>query len=436
MLSKEQAQALIQKVASSTKYYATVSIYQSEQGVTRFANSEISQNVTITNGSATITLYDGKKRVTCTTNALLESGMEQLVQDAESMLAFVPEGEFAPFPFSTEPIPSRDSSGILAQNFGPIQRAQYIKDGMVLLSDGFTASGALTLSSAVYALGDSNGGFRYAHFQRVDFNTVVTHESGADGAGECMSYTTPPDILAHFKKAQATAQAAINPIEPELGAFTVVLSPGAFADLISFTSWMLNAKAVDQGISFASGKIGQKVFGDNLTITDDVTNPELFPMYFDMEGNPTQVLPLIKNGVIENVVYNNKYAAKAGVKTTGHAMGANAAGPANIVVAAGDGTYATVADIIKDTPNGIFINEFHYTNFVNPRELQITGLTRNGTFRIQNGEITKPLSTLRFTESLLNAFKNITAISEDRAVVSGSLVPAVRIEGFHFTSKA
>ena len=433
MLSRASVKALIEKVTASTKYHALVTISATQQGVTRFANSEISQNITITDGNASITLYDGKKQVTCTTNALLESGMEQLVRDAESMLAYVPEGEYGAFPFSQEEVAERACDGILAAAFDVTKRAAIIKEGVAHLEDGYTASGALTLANTVYAVGSSCGGLRYANYDKVEFNTVVTHQDGTDGAGECTSYTTVPDVVACFKKAQATAKAARNPVEPGLGAFTVVLSPIAFGDLISFTRGMLNSKAVYDGVSFACGKMGTKVFGENLTMYDDSSHPDLLPLPFDAEGNPRRVLPLIEKGVLSNIAYNNKYAAKDGVQSTGHAVSASMAWPMNIVVEGGD---KSLEEIIASTENGIFINEFHYTNFVNVRKLQVTGLVRNGTFLIEGGKITKPISTVRFTESLENAFNNITAISKERALVNGSLMPAVKIENFHFTSKA
>jgi len=438
MLNKERARAFVEKAVSSTKYYAVVSLSASEQGTTRFANSEISQNVTITDERMSLTLYDGKKQATCATNDLSDSGIAQLVQDAEIMLQFVPEGEFGAFPFSKEEVQERAKSEALAKAFDINGRAAYIKKGVAQLEEGYTASGALTLTNNVVALGDSNGGFRHATYYDVNFNTVVTHESGTDGAGECISYTGVPDIIGCFKKAQATSKAARNPIEPNLGAFTVVLSPSAFADLLSFTTMMLNAKSVEDGVSFARGKLGEKVFGENLTIRDDVTHPDLLPMFFDGEGNPRRSLSLIEKGVISAYVYDNKTAARQGVESTGHAIGArwySGAIPINVIVEGGD---QSLEEIIAGTENGIFINEFHYTNFVNARNLQVTGLTRNGTFLIVNGKITKPIATVRFTESMLDAFKNITAITKERELVGGygaMLVPGVKIEGFHFTSK-
>ena len=439
MLNKSAAQAITQKLTSYVNHYATVNINDTSQGTTRFANSEISQNVTISDTTVSLTVYDGKKEATCATNVLTDEGLKQLAQDAEAMLAYVPEGEFEAFTMSQEPVAERPCSGELAAAFDVKARAEYIKEGVSHVAKGFTASGALNLNRHAIAVGDSRGAFRYAAYDQVGFNTVVTHEDGADGAGECFSYTGVPDIIAQFKKAQATSQAARNPISPELGAHTVVLSPYALGDLVTFMSMMLGADFVDDGSSFAIGKLGQKVFGDNFTVVDDVNCPCSRPMFFDYEGTPRQKVALVDKGVVSSYLYDNKLAARHKVQNTGHAITNKGRGgyPGNLQVAGGN---QSLDEIIASTEKGIFINEFHYTNFVNPRTLQVTGLTRNGTFLIENGKLTKPLSTVRFTQSLLDAFNAITAISSERVLVGGYfgalLVPGARIDGFHFTSKA
>jgi len=439
MLNKAEAKALIQTATSLTKCHAVAVISINEDGTTRFANSEISQNVIITDASMSLTLYDGKKQATCSTNDLTPMGIEQLVKNAEEMLKFVPEGAFGAFPLSTENVTECISDGRFYPAFNVKNRAEYIKQGVALLEPDFSAAGALTLTYTGLAIGDSTGGFRYANYEAISFNTVVSHTSGADGAGECVSYTDIPDIVGCFKKAQDTARAALNPISPELGGFTVILSPSAFGDLVSFMTMMLSAKSVDDGVSFARGKLGEKLFGENLNVRDDVMHNSLCPLPFDVEGNPRRVLSLVENGKISAFLYDNKTASKHGVEPTGHAVSSrfySGAVPTNIVVDGGD---MSLDEIIASTEKGIFINEFHYSNFVNARNLQVTGLTRNGTFLIENGKLTKPISTMRFTESLLDAFNNISAISREIELVSGfgaSLVPAVRIENFHFTSKA
>ena len=435
MLSKEAARQIFDKTMAHVKHYAVAVLYAGESNITRFANSEISQNVSITDGKLALTVYDGKKSATASTNVMTDEGLKKLAQDAENLLQFVPDGEFEAFPFSQEAIKDIPVGDSLLKAFGVEERARFVKDGIAVVEPGFTAAGALDFTRVAIAIGDSKKAFRYAASDSVTFNTVVTHEDGTAGAGECISYTDVPDILGAFKKAQNTAKAARNTVSPELGAHTVVLSPLAFADLMSFVCMMLNAKYVDDGASFAIGKLGQKVFGENLTVRDEAGHPALRPLLFDLDGNPRRPTTLIDKGVVSSYLYNNEMAARHNVPSTGHSIGNEGGFPMNVVIEPGD---KSMEEIISSTKKGIYINEFHYTNFVNARNLQITGLTRNGAFLIEDGKLTKPMATVRFTESMLDALCNITAISKDRELVSGwaaSLVPGVRIENFHFTSK-
>jgi len=438
MLNRQASQAIIEKLTSYVSNYATVYVNSGSQATTRFANSEITQNVTITDTNVSLTVYNGKKEATCATNVITEEGLKQLASDAEAMLKYVPEGEFEAVPMSNAPVGERGSTGELAKAFDATARAAYIKEGTQHVQEGFNAAGALELKCSSIAVGNSAGVFRHAAYDQVVFNTVVTHDDGTAGAGEICSFTTVPDIVGEFKKAQATASAARGAISPELGAHTVVLSPLAFADLVTFVCFMLSAGAVDSGASFAIGKQGQRLFGENFTLRDDVNNPHMMPVFFDYEGTPRQAVSLVDKGVISSFLYDNKLAVRHGAKNTGHAVGNKGRGgfPLNIVVDAGE---QSLDEIIASTEKGVYINEFHYTNFVNPRTLQLTGLTRNGTFLIENGKLTKPIATVRFTQSLLDAFNSITAISKEQAHVAGymgsSLTPGVRIDGFHFTSK-
>ena len=437
MLNRDEARAVIKKLESYTSHYTTVNITSGSQGTTRFANSEISQNITITDTTVSLTLYDGKKEATTSTNVLTDNGLKQLVKDAEAMLAYVPEGEYEAFKMSEEPVEERQDTGKLAAAFDVNGRAAYVKEGMSHIENGFTAAGALELTRQAIAVGNCNGAFRYAAYDQVSFNTVVTHADGTAGAGECHSYTDIPDVIGEFKKAQATSKAAMGAVSPELGAHTVVLSPLAFGTLVNFLNYTLGAGAVDSGMSFATGKLGHKFFGDNLTITDDVNCPCSRPVFFDYEGTPRKAVTLVDKGTVSSFMYDNKLAAKHKAVNTGHAVTNKGRGGygANLQVAGGN---QSLDEIIASTKKGIFINEFHYTNFVNPRNLQLTGLTRNGTFLIEDGKLTKPISTVRFTQSLLDAFNAITAISKERTRVDGMgimLVPAARIDGFHFTSK-
>jgi len=383
-------------------------------------------------------VYDGKREATCSTNDVSGEGIKALVQDAEALLEFVPEGEFEPFIMSQAPVSDTYPDGRLAGAFNVSQRAALIKEGVKMSSAGLAAAGALTLDRSVFSVGDTKGAFRYSAFDKVAFNTVMTDSDGAAGAGECCSYTDIPDIAAAFEKANANALAARDPVGIDLGGYSVVLSPVAFGNLIMYTSMMLGAGSVEDGDSFAIGKLGERVFGQNLTIRDDSSHPDLLPMRFDFEGTARRSIDLVSRGVICNFLYDNKLAARHKAVNTGHAIGNKGKGgyAFNLIVEGGD---QTVGEIVSAVDSGIYINEFHYLNFVNRRQLQVTGLTRNGTFLIENGAITKPVTTMRFTVSLLDAFNAIESISKEREKVSGyfgiSLIPTVRIENFRFTSK-
>lgn len=439
MLNKDTARTIIDTLIAETKNHAVVYIDEDVQETTRFANSEINQNVSIADTTVRLTLFDGKKEATCATNVLTGDGLRKLVRDTEAMLPYIPEGEFGAFTVSQELLPETVNDERLTLKFDAKGRADAVKRGVDRMSDGFTAAGALALNRKSIAYGDSNGTFRFAAYDGVSFNTVVTHTDGAAGGGDCISYTSDDfDTDEAFNKALATAQAARNPVSIETGAYTVVLSPLAFGELLSYATMLLNAKLVDDGISFAVGKLGERVFGENFTVRDDVAFPGTRPLYFDCEGNKRQSFTLIENGVVQNLLYDNKVATRVQRSSTGHAVTNTGYGgyPFNAVMQGKDGT---LNDIIAGTSKGLFINEFHYVNFVNPRTLQMTGLTRNGAFLIDNGVLGNPITTMRFTQDMIQAFNQITAISSDCSKISQMdaiyIMPSVRIEGFHFTSK-
>ena len=430
MLNKDRVQEIIDNISINLNHYATINITSSNQATTRFANSQISQNTEIDETIIELTVYDGKKEATCKTNILTNESLKKLANDTESLLKHVPSGEYEAFPFSREAL--REKEPVLINKFDTVD---IIKEGVSYVQKDFTASGALNINHNIIAVANTEGKLRIAEYDSLYFNTVVTHKDGTAGAGECTSYTDIPDIVSLFKKAQATAISARKPIEPEIGYHTVVLSPVAFADLVSYVSYMLNAAAVEKGVSFAIGKLGKQVFGENLTIIDDVRSLGSRPVLFDYEGNIRRTLSLIEKGYIKSFLYDNKLAKKHKAKNTGHAISNKGLGgyAANIIVEPGN---TCMNRIIQGVQKGIYINEFHYTNMVNARNLQVTGLTRNGTFLIENGEITKPISTVRFTVSLLDVFNAITALSTECEQVGDFFIPGARIEKFIFTSKS
>jgi len=442
-MDRTKAVELIKKLTSYTQYYGVVNIKGNRQGVTRFANSEISQNVNQSDISISLTLHDGKKEATCSTNVLDDEGLKQLVQDTENLLAVTPQGKFDRFSWKESSLPSIKNDRDLATVYDAKGRVEAVKRGVDSLSADFTAAGALILEKKIAAYGNSETSpdqILFAELDNVQFNTVVTNNvTGADGGAECLSYRADElNISEAFSQAKQRSVLGANPITLDGGEYTVILSPQAIGDLVFYLTWSLNAKRIANGLSFCNEVLtGAQIFGENINIYDDIDDPRVFPWYFDYEGCKRQSLSLIENGVVKNILHDNKTACLTNIDgaPTGHAYSNKGLGGFSLhtVMAGGD---SSQDEMISNTKKGLYISELHYTNFVNPRTLLLTGLTRNGTFLIEEGKIAQAVSTLRFTQNLMEAFNNVTALSKDLTVINAggwaSVMPAAKIEGFCF----
>lgn len=437
MLSRREAYDVIDKVLSFCKYYTMVSISSEEQGLTRFANSEIHQNVFKADNSVTIKVCSGKRESKVSTNLLTEEGLRQAVVDAEENLKFMPEGDIqVPEVIAPEEILSEEYDEELEKVFDTINRAKLIKEGIELLENHYTAAGALSLNKEAMAMGNSQGIKRYARLDNVDFSVVVTHKDGASGYGEVNSDKAKEvNVLDEFKVAYNKARRGINPITIEPGSYTVILEPLALADLLGYMNYIgFSARSAQMGTGYLTGKVGQKVFGDNITIRDDVNNENTMPLYFDFEGYERKTLNIIEKGIVKELAYDIKSAIKDGVETTGHSVGQAAMGglPLNLVMEGGN---QTMEELIQSTQKGILVTRFHYMNVVDPRQALLTALTRDGLFMIEEGKIKSGVKNMRFTESMLMAFNKVVGITNERRKTAGYYVPAVKIEDFHFTGK-
>jgi len=434
---------IIDKLLSISKFKTVVNIANNGERLTRFANSEIHQNVEIDDAIISLSLWDGKKSATSSTNAYDDAALEKLMTETEAMLSFAPEGEYeyVATPPQGEIAPAINDERI-GQKLDIKGRAEVLKRCIDTLPADFTAAGALSINTNLGIRGDCDKNFYYNSFDYVSFDVVVTHKDGDTGHGAASANNLDgADIDAAFARALEKAKMAIGPVYADLGAYTVVLEPAAVANLLMYALFGLNGASYDKGMGYAAGRLGEKIFGDNFTIKDDINNPHTFQRKADAEGRRRQPVDLFTNGVLQNVLYCNKTAKKAGKEPTGHALGsmwgaASEGGlPMNIIMQGGD---SNLADMIAGVERGILVTHFHYCNTVNPKTLQITGLTRDGTFLIENGKISKPLCNMRFTESLLNAFSNIKVLSKEltpAGMFGGvALLPSVVIENFHFTS--
>jgi PmbA protein len=265
--------------------------------------------------------------------------------------------------------------------------------------------------------------------------------AGGAGFGDAVARRVSElGVSAAIDRAVGKAIANRSPVAVPADEYAVLLEPNAVSSILLFAAYQgFGAQDVHEESSFLCGRIGERCFPELLCVDDDAGNDVYPGTPFDGEGAPKQRVELIRRGVLTGPVTDADWARKLGTTNTGHALcKPNTTGPkpTNLVVHPGD---SSQAEMIAAIQRGLLITQFHYTNLIDPKDLTLTGMTRNGTFLIENGEIVGAVKNLRFTESLMNAFGRVGAIGKQReiagALFDGEVVaPAMRIDGFRFTS--
>jgi predicted Zn-dependent protease len=236
-----------------------------------------------------------------------------------------------------------------------------------------------------------------------------------------------------------------EPITLSPGTYEVILQPEAVAELVTWLGYTaFGAKHVQERTSFLAGRLGEQVMGRQVTIYDDGRDPKMLRLPFDFEGTPKRKVVLIDRGVASGIVYDTTYGARFGRPSSGHGMPPDDTdGPLPLHLAMAPGT-TSVEAMIRRCARGLLIPRFHYVNgLLNPREALMTGLTREGTFLIEGGKIARPVTTLRFTQSILEAFNHVLGISKERRLIADpsqelgcALMPAMHLAAFAFTGRS
>ncbi|ARC86070.1 modulator of DNA gyrase family protein [Clostridium argentinense CDC 2741] len=440
MLNKSEIYNLMDSVLSQGKYFTSITLKYEENGLTRFANSEIHQNVYSENCEIDICVFNNKKISKLSTNVLDETSLIKTLRDAEENLEFLPEGDYE-YSHTDSPnfLEYEDSHINSSKNLDIEDRAVILEKSLKSLPTDYLAAGALSRSVNILAFGNSNKIKRFYSRNSQDFNVVVMHKDGSSGYGQ-ITANDPEDFLVEetFKKAYEKAVLALNPISLEPGAYDVILEPLAASEYVSMAAYIgTTADSIKDGTSFLEGKKGEKVFDSKITIKDDWKNKDSFQLPFDFEGYERKCMTIFKNGVFKNIISDSKNASILKEENTGHSLGYGSCSvPVNLVM---DGGNRTLEEIIKSTKKALLITRFHYMNVVNPRESLLTGLTRDGVFLVEDGKIKCAVKDMRFTESILNAFNNVEEISSDRQKIDfffgPIIIPAMKIRNFHFTGK-
>ena len=436
LVAAQRALALAE-AAGADEVEAVVSA--DEARLTRFANSEIHQNVAETNQSLNLRVAIGRRVGVASSNRLDDEGLRRLADTAVAIARNSAELEdWAGLPEPTEihELPAAWSDGTAGST--PELRAEGVR-AVIAAADaaGVRAFGSFSTSAERLAVANSKGiraGQRRTTSQLL---TVMMAADGGSGYAEAASVdATTIDAAAIGREAADKAQATANPVSVDPGDWPVVLEEYAVVDILSSLAYMgFSALAVQEERSFAEP--GKVIGSELVTIVDDATEPGAMPMAFDYEGVAKQRVVLVERGVCRDVVWDAQTAARAGRQSTGHGLPApNSFGPFPLNMVMSPGT-ASRDDLVGGLERGLLVTRFHYTNPVHPKLAIVTGMTRDGTFLVEGGRIVGPVRNLRFTQSYLAALAGTTAVGRDRRTLRGDfggvLVPAVRIDAWTFT---
>lgn len=447
MLGELKIQERIQYTLSLSKADQTEVVFIGEaEQLTRFANSHIHQNVAKEDIDLRVRVVVGKKIGIASTNDLGDVALQRAVESAMTAASFQQDNlDFISLP---EPQTVQQVEGFIAETAActPEKRAQAVRSiCLPSREQGLNASGAFATRSFEYAVGNSLGLLVYYPTTLADLRTVIMSDSGSGYAGDSSLDVDEIDAESLGREAMDKALRSSNPADMPPGEYTVILEEYAVSLLIAYLAYMgFGAQALQEGRSFMVGKLGERVTGEKISIWDDGLDPRNLPMPFDFEGVPKQRVDFITKGVASGVVYDTYTAGRQeGKESTGHALPApSSIGPFpwNIAMESGN---ATKEEMLASTKRGLWVSRLHYVRPVHPQKAIITGMTRDGTFLIEDGEIVGPVKNMRFTQSILEALSDVEMLGQDTKLgregfmenfIGGVRVPAVKIGRFTFTS--
>ncbi|MBI3965936.1 MAG: TldD/PmbA family protein [Chloroflexi bacterium] len=440
MLGKEAAARLIQTaLEASTADQTEVFVYAGSNALTRYANSAIHQNVTESAIEVKVRVALGSKLGVASTNRLTKADIRKVVESATTIARLQRENDaFHSFPTALAP-PEVAGYSKRTATCSPEERADVVGEicGRARAA-GMQAFGAFTTSLQEFAVANSLGVSTYFAGTTADLHAVVMTDNSSGYAAQTACDVADIDSAIVAAEAVDKASRGRNPVDLASGEYEVVLDEYVTVDMLAMLAVLgLGAKAVQEKRSFLTGKLGQPIMGPNVTIWDDGLNREGLPLPFDFEGVPKSKVVFVDRGIASGMVYDSLTATRDGVQSTGHALPApNTLGPLplNLFMAGGD---ATKGDLIRSVKRGLWVTRFWYTRPVQPLSVMVTGMTRDGTFLIENGEVTRAVRSARYTQSYVEALNNVELLTKDVKLLKGELfgafrVPALKINYWRF----
>ena len=439
-ISREEARRITERALSfSSADQARVNLSSSDTGNTRFAQNQMSTSGDATNANLTITSALGTKVASATTNIFTDDALRRVVETSEQLARLVPDNEEYVGELGPQEYPENDAYFESTGELAPERRAQAIAAVTEqAASRNLISTGFLIHEAASDAVATSNGLFAYATRTRVNFTTTVRTPDGTGSgwAGTSAHDFNDLDTRALGATAVEKAMRSQNPRAVEPGRWTVVMEPTTVGNMVNLMMGQLSARSADEGRSFFSApgggtKIGEQFIDSRVSIYSDPTDPRTLSPTFDGEGLPNQRMQWVEGGVLRNLNYSRYWAQRQGVAPTGF--------PSGWYMSGGNDT---IEDMIASTERGLLLTRFWYIRGVDPRTILYTGLTRDGTFLIENGEISHPVKNFRWNESPIFMLNNIEMMgepvrisaSESSGLTNAVVVPPLKVRDFTFTS--
>lgn len=437
ILTEEQARAILTKVVALSKAdECTAQLTGSINGNIRFALNNVSTSGIVGDSELGVQVAYGKRVGIATINQFDDASLERVVRRAEDLARLAPENpEFVPA-VPKQTYKPTDTFSATTAAITPEYRAKVAADSITpCKNQKLIAAGFLQDGQSFVAFANSNGNFGYQRATSLDYTCTVRTEDGR-GSGwvgrnlqDSTSFNAGAEVQTAMRKAAASADA--KALEP--GKYTVILEPAAAAGLVSFMMNFFDARQADEGRSFLSkkgggNKIGEQVYDPRVNIYADPWAPGAAVMPWDGDGLARERTPIVENGKVMNLDYSRYWAQKQGKRAVGT--------PGNLLMSGGT---KSTAELIAGTQRGILVTRTWYIRMVDPQTVLLTGLTRDGTFYIENGQIKYPVKNFRFNESPVIMLNNIDELGKPVRVAGDEssfvmVLPPMRLRDFTFTS--
>ena len=438
MLTEARCREIFEIIRRASTADETEVFLESERSaLTRFANNIIHQNVAEEDTLVSIRAVADGRTARATTNKTDAESLRRAAELAATSARWQPpDPDLLPLP---GPQSYRKAERYFEDtaSLSPEQRAESVKKVVELAEKNrLTAAGVLSSANEFQALVNSSGLYAEHHETRAEFSVTYLNSGSGWAKG---NFTRVSDLRIEDLAANACRKAVAgrDPQEILPGRYTVILEPAAVLDLVGFLFYDFAGTALLDKRSCFTDLLGKKVFGENITINDDVYHPLQTGEPWDGEGLPRQAVTLVERGVLKNLVYARTTARKMSAEPTGHGMllpNEYGEAPVNLVFSGGE---TSVEDMIRTTERGVLVTRLWYIREVDPFEKLLTGMTRDGTFYVENGAVRHAIRNLRFNQSLKEMLNQVELLGPAvRAAGEESfemVVPPMRVANFHFT---